>query len=225
MPSCHVKQIVAAIPTAHTIVLPDRWFETLSDDISVFTSLYKWLVETRRVEPAGLHDRTYAGAAVARRLIAAERRRIARRTKLRGAALERAVNFSDLNSGPHTLFAERRLLGDVLVVLPDNDEKVQRVISEMLRENWERRSQKIRALASGADFGQWLSSNTGRGDPVGDLADDVIHDPDFPRSVKHYQEALAYLQRHGACAEALDALADAWNEYADKYPDRLVQAA
>jgi hypothetical protein len=66
MASCYVKQIAAAIPTAHTIVLPDRWFETRSDDVSVFTSLYKWLVETRRVESDGLHDRTYAGAAVAR---------------------------------------------------------------------------------------------------------------------------------------------------------------
>lgn len=225
MPSCHVKQIVAAIPTAHTIVLPDRWFETLSDDVSVFTSLYKWLVKTRRVEPEGLHDRTYAGAAVARRLVAAERRRIARQTKLRGAALEKAVIFSDLNSGPHTLFAERQLLGNTLVVVPDDYERVQRVISEMLDENREKQNRTIRALASGADFGQWLASNAGRDDPVGHLAGDMIGDPDFPRSAKHYQEALEYLERHGACWGALDALAEAWKEYANKYPDRIVQAA
>ena len=225
MLSCSVKQIVAAIPTAHTIVLPNRWFETISDNVSVFESLYKWLVETRRVEPKGLHNRTYAGAAVAKRLLVAERRRIARLYKLKGEALEKAVNFSDLGSSPHTIFANWQLMGDVLIVLPDDDEKVERVISEMLTKNWGRQNRKIQALASGANFVQWLVSNTGREDPIGDLADDVIRDPDFPRSVKHYQEALEYLERHGAYWKALDALADAWKEYAEKYPDRIVQAA
>ena len=100
MLSCSVKQIVAAIPTAHTIVLPNRWFETISDNVSVFESLYKWLVETRRVEPKGLHNRTYAGAAVAKRLLVAERRRIARLYKLKGEALEKAVNFLTLAPVP-----------------------------------------------------------------------------------------------------------------------------
>jgi uncharacterized protein YozE (UPF0346 family) len=220
-----VKQIVAAIPTAHTIVLPAQWFETLSDNVSVFESLYKWLVETRRVEPKRLHNRTYAGATVAKRLHAAERRRIARRFKLKGKALEKAVNFSDLDSGPLTLFAEWRLLGNVLIVLPDDDEKIEKVITEMLIENWNRQNRKIQALASGADFGQWLVSNTGREDPIGDLAHDAIRDPNFLRSVRHYQEARKYLEGHGACSEALYALVDAWKEYADKYPDRIVQAA
>jgi len=225
MPSCHVKKIVDAIPTAHTIVLPDRWFEALSDDVSVFASLYKWLVETRRVESDALHDRTYAGAAVARRLFAAERRRIARQTKLQGADLERAVLWSDFGSGPHTIFAERQLLGNALIVLPDDYEQVQRVINEMLDEDWKRQIRKIRALASGADFGQWLASNAGRDDRVGHLAGEMLRDPDFPRSAKHYQEVLEYLERHGACWGALDALADVWKEYANKYPDRIVQAA
>ncbi|WP_437936059.1 hypothetical protein [Sorangium sp. So ce341] len=159
MPSCHLKQIVTAIPMAHAVVLAERWFKALSDDVSVFTSLYRWLVETRHVAPAGLHDRTYAGAGAARRLLAAERARIARRTKLRGAALDRAVNLSDLNAGPQTLFAERRLLDDALVVVPDDDGEVQRVIREMLQDDSVAQTRKARSIASGADFGQWLASN------------------------------------------------------------------
>jgi uncharacterized protein YozE (UPF0346 family) len=46
----------------------------------------------------------------------------------------------------------------------------------------------------------------------GDLADDVLRDTGFPRAAKHYQEALAYLNQHGACTGALDVLAEAWTE-------------
>ncbi|MGK3989282.1 YozE family protein [Sorangium sp. So ce136] len=224
MPSCHLKQIVTAIPMAHAVVLAERWFRALSDDVSVFTSLYRWLVETRHVAPAGLHDRTYAGAGAARRLLAAERARIARRTKLRGAALDRAVNLSDLNAGPQTLFAERRLLGDALVVVPDDDGEVQRVIREMLQDDSDAQTRKARSIASGADFGQWLASNAGRDDPVGDLADDMLRDPGFPRSARHYQEVSAYLLRNRAPHGALAALGDAWKEYAERYPARVARA-
>ncbi|CAN99120.1 hypothetical protein sce8948 [Sorangium cellulosum So ce56] len=95
----------------------------------------------------------------------------------------------------------------------------------MLQESRVAKTRKIRDLASGADFGQWLISNVGREDPVGDLAHDVVHDPDFPRDARHYPEALEYLQSQGYCLGAQNALAEAWNEYLARYPERAVKAA
>jgi hypothetical protein len=94
MPSMNLKQIVAAMPTAQTIVLPGDWFERLPDNVSVYESLYRWLIQSRGVQPTRLHNRTYVGAALAKRLRTAERRRISRRQKLRGENLEKALRMT-----------------------------------------------------------------------------------------------------------------------------------
>lgn len=219
------ERILTAIPSATTVVLPENWFDHLSDDISVYESLYRWMVSKRRVSPVRLHNRTYAGATVAKQLLTAERRRISKRLGLRGQDLDRSVNFSDLNSGPHTLFAERRLLGKILVVIPEeDDEALQNAISALLKENWETSSRKIRETAAGSDFGQWLLSNIGREDPIGDIALDASHDSKFPLAAKSYRETLTHMQCHGACDGAIAALADAWLEYSERYPDRVVMS-
>jgi uncharacterized protein YozE (UPF0346 family) len=225
MPTISPKEVIAAAPAAHTVKLPEGWFDNLPDNVNVFESLYKWLVETRQVEPNNLHNQTYAGSGVMKRLLAAESRRIAKRRKLRGEELERAVSWSNIGSGPQELIGGMRLTGDCLIVVPDKDDSFYNVMSAVFRAKTEKTNRKIRDLASGADFGQWLISNSGRDDPIGDLVQDVIDDRDFPRNAKNYQEAFKYLSRRGACDGALESLADVWCEYVERYPDRVTPSA
>jgi uncharacterized protein YozE (UPF0346 family) len=226
MSSVHIKEIVTAIPSAVTIALPNDWFECLSDDVSIFETLYRWMVAKRGVSPNRLHNRTYAGASVARRLLSAERRRIGRRRQVRGPELDRALSFSDMDAGPQTLFAERRVLGDALVVISEeDDDRVNCQMKTMREKQRNTKNRKICEIASGADFGQWLISNLGRDEPIGDLARDIDGDSDFPRAASHFQELVSYTEQRGACAGALDALAEAWMEYCKKYPERITRAA
>lgn len=180
------------------------------------------MVDTRRVAAGryhGLHDRTYAGNTVAKRLRDAESRRLSAHLKLRGTALQDALECSDLNAGPQTLFAGHLVLGDVLLVVPDEDH-VQDVMTRLHEETTAANNQKIRALASGANFREWLISNVGRDDPTGDLATDVLEDESFP-VVEHCHDAGRYLARIGASSYAQRALDDAWAEYASQYPERV----
>ena len=61
-------------------------------------------------------------------------------------------------------------------------------------------------------FNEYLKSQVGRNDPIGDLAGDVQRDTQFP-PVKSLSALLCYLARHRACVEAADAARDAWKEY------------
>ena len=116
MPAITVQQILAAIPNALSLILPDRWFEDHSADVNVFESLYRWIAANRDVNIRTLHSKTYVGVALYKRLLATERRRIAVRSKLRGDKLDAAVAFSDCGSGPYNLFGGRTLRGNALVV-------------------------------------------------------------------------------------------------------------
>ena len=61
-------------------------------------------------------------------------------------------------------------------------------------------------------FNKYLKSQLGRNDPIGDLAEDVQRDAQFP-PVKSLRELVGYLESHGACGDAVDAARDAWREY------------
>jgi uncharacterized protein YozE (UPF0346 family) len=228
MRSCHAKDILAAVPNAQSFSLPNEWFETIPNNIDVFNSLYRWMIDSRRVDEdrtKQLHNRTYVGQKLMKRLLAAEERRIARRTKLRGEKLREAVDWSDLDSGPRAEFAERAIRGDLIIVLPEDDKSVQAAIRRMLQENREHHIRRIRDVASGANFYQWLVANSERQDPVGDIARDAMEDTDFPREAGMYEEVRIWLEGHGACNAKLDALVDAWREYATKYPYRIKKTA
>ena len=77
------------------------------------------------------------------------------------------------------------------------------------------REQRVAAAWPGPalpGFGDWLCEQTGRADPVGDLADDMRGDRRWPArgGVVDY---IDHLTRQRACAEAIEALLDAFAEF------------
>ncbi len=224
---CKPEQILEAVPEARTILIPDDWFKHLNENVSVFTSLYKWMMEKQRVPAEDLnhlHDLTFAGQKIHSRLLTAEKQRIAKRHHLKGEALKKAVNMSDFNAGPQALFADKPISGEVLIVFPSSvEDKISSTQYLISDKNLKRQNIKIRQLASGLDFNQWLFSNYERDDLVGDLAKDAIGDRNFPKSVKHHEDVRKYLaSRHNGVREALN---DAWLEYTAQYPNRVVRVA
>lgn len=226
MTGISLKTILASLPESTTVTLPERWFEKLADDVSVFESLYRWMAAERSVDPDRLHSRTYVGASLAKKLLAAERKRLQRRHKLSGDKLERAVTLSDGNAGPLTLFAERVVQGDVLLVVrAEDDDRVQALEHRLLDEAREAKNRDIRDLASGASFYEWLLSNIGRDDPVGDLAGDAQRDHGFPKAARRLEEARSGTFMRQASTLVREAMLEAWIEYAERYPSRLPKTA
>lgn len=224
---CKIDKVLKAMPEARTIRVPHDWFDALDSNTSVFTSLYRWMVDAQGVPDAyfyDLHNLTYIGQLVYRRLLAFEKRRIAKRNHLRGEALQRALSWADMGSGPHTLFADMAIPGDLIIIIPaearDKMQSVQVIFQEKERE---KKNSKIRQLSSGENFAQWLFSNSERDDPIGDLARDALSDSDFPRGAKCHEEVRRYLEHYSSVV--MEALDDAWLEYSEKYPDRIVRQA
>jgi uncharacterized protein YozE (UPF0346 family) len=75
------------------------------------------------------------------------------------------------------------------------------------------RAEREAKEAARSSFHRWLEKQKGRGDPVGDLAYDVIHDEKFPSDTPTQASAKRYLVGRRASSEALEALADAWQEF------------
>jgi hypothetical protein len=71
-------------------------------------------------------------------------------------------------------------------------------------------------------FHRWFDAQTGRPDPVGDLARDSQRLKDFPVEAESLDVLEAYLNRKGAAEEAVLALREAYAEYAS--PDRRTKA-
>lgn len=219
------EQILAAVPNAQSFPLPDNWFDGLSEDVSVFVSLYQWMLDTHRVgEGDQLPDRTFLGQKLAKQFRAAERRRIARCHGYRGQKLERAVDWSDLNTGPRTEFAQREIKGELIVVMP-NDDQYHKTAAEMVLKEVEDRNARIRRLASGSTFYEWLVANCDRDDAVGDIAKEIMADEGFPKEVDHYQDIHDYLEAVSACDAVISITTKAWMEYADQYPHRMKKRA
>lgn len=117
-PDLPVATLAAAFPDAQLLQLPPDWFDQAFGQPTIFTNFYAWLVEKQHEPAERLPSRTYVGRALLRRLLACEHRRLRRLTVFRSETIEQAVAFANLNSGPMTQFADRRLVGDALVVLP-----------------------------------------------------------------------------------------------------------
>lgn len=228
MPGLTVKKLATLVPASHVVTIPEKWFSTIPDNRSAFECLYQWLIESGHVEKKRfhvIHNCVYAGKGVMKRLLAAERNRIARKWNLTGEALDRALAHSDVNSGPLTAFADQDIVGNHLIVLPDGEDVISEARQRIWSERRDRNIKKFKELASGANFWEWLIANEGRDDPVGDLAGDAIDDPEFPKDAKHFQELFLYLERVGGSWQALGAVKDAWTEYAGKYPERVLPTA
>jgi uncharacterized protein YozE (UPF0346 family) len=67
--------------------------------------------------------------------------------------------------------------------------------------------------SSGATFIEWLVRQAYRDDPVGDIARDMLDDPQWPRHGRILADFSVYLGSVGASELALQALQQAWDEW------------
>lgn len=212
-------------PNSIIFTLPVDWFDNLPDNTSVFNSLYRWMVNAKKINKEDLHN-TYAGSTIAKKLLAAERKRLSKRLKIKGEKLDNALWWSDANSGPRTEFAGRQLLGSSFVVLSDEDrDRIDKMSGVFLRKDWEYENQKIKDVATGKNFHQWLLSNSGRKDKVGNWVEHVVYDSEFPSQATDIHELSEYMYSCDASEYFTEALKIAWEEYSEKYPDRTPMSA
>jgi len=69
-------------------------------------------------------------------------------------------------------------------------------------------------------FYRWLKRQHSRDDPIGDFASDVQRDSIYPQGTDSIQALRTHLARNRACAEAIQALDEAWNEFKSNSPIR-----
>lgn len=63
-------------------------------------------------------------------------------------------------------------------------------------------------------FYMWLLTQSNRGDIVSDLVSDIKDDSNFPKNSTDINIMREYLESKGACDGAIEALNEAWNEFA-----------
>jgi hypothetical protein len=100
MRKCSPELIIKEVPNVQSVVMPRDWFDDLNYNKSVFQSLYEWMLKDGLVpseNKESLHDRTYVGDRLYKKLLAAEKKRIKKRHKLTGEELERSVCWSEMN--------------------------------------------------------------------------------------------------------------------------------
>jgi len=229
MDKCTPKEIISAVPGVQTVYLNASWFNELDPGKSVFESLYNWMTESGRIPDENhktLHNRTYVSDRIFKQLLAAEKKRIQKRHKLKGDDLEEAINWSDLNSGPRNKIGDCKISDDVILVIPESSTEAMGEFSIQLQKKVrEKHINRVKANAAGADFYGWLVSQVKRPDPVGDLARDAEGHQEFPKALQNYEDYLDFANRVGFCNAAVECLKEAWLEYARQYPDRISPAA
>jgi len=225
MMKCTPREIIKEVPDVQSVILPCNWFDHLKDNQSVFTSLYMWMLENDFVlaeNKVNLHNRTYVGENVFKKLLSAEKKRLRKKLKIKGEELERAVCLSDVNTGPKTGIGGCDISGDVILVIPEaSRQALGEFTSKIYRKQNDALTNKIRLNAAGATFYQWLLPQIDRPDRVGDIARDAVNDNTFPRESINYEEIKSYLVSGGACTAAIESMQESWLEYIQKYPERL----
>ena len=219
------REIIKEVPDVQTVILPNHWFDDLSDNQSVFSSLYDWMLKNGRVPSDNkktLHNRTYVGEKLFKKLYTAEKKRLNKKLKIKGDELDSAVAWSDINSGPKTEIGGCNISGDVILVIPESSKQaLGEFSSKIYRKEREAAINKIRANAAGATFYQWLLPQMDRPDRVGDIARDAVVDEKFPRESNQYEEIKSYLNSQGACSAAIESFKEGWLEYLQQYPGRV----
>ncbi|MFV0421623.1 YozE family protein [Oleidesulfovibrio sp.] len=227
---CSLSDVIKAVPSVQTVSLPEGWFEQLDNKISVFESLYNWMVDDGRVpdvETNTLHSRTYVAEQTMKKLLAAEKKRLRQVKKLKGEALEQALSWTNLGSGPmETIGLDVTIRGEGILVVPEGDrsdfgERVAEIYNKLRVAHLK----KIKSKASGATFYWWLISQLERPDNIGDLARDTHDDSAFSEGFSFYEDWKQHLARLHASGAAMDTLKEAWLEYCDQYPERIVPYA
>jgi uncharacterized protein YozE (UPF0346 family) len=142
--------------------------------------------------------------------------------KIKGEELERAVGWSDINTGPKTEIGGCDISGDVILVIPEaSRQALGEFATKIYRKQNDTLIKKIRINAAGATFYQWLLPQIDRPDRVGDIARDAVNDNKFPRESIYYEEIKSYLVSVGACAAAIESMKESWLEYVQRYPERV----
>lgn len=225
MRKCTPREIIKAVPEIQTVVLPKQWFNNLSDDQSVFESLYEWVLKNDLIpseNKESLHNRTYVGEKIYKKLLNAEKKRLNKKLKINNEELERAVIWSDINSGPKTEIGGCNISGDIILVIPESSrQSLGEFSSKVFSKERETAINKIKANAAGATFYQWLLPQIDRPDRVGDIARDAVVDNSYPRESNQFQEIESYLHSQGACSAAIESFKEGWLEYIQKYPERV----
>lgn len=222
MRKCMPREVIKEVPDVQTVILPDIWFDGLNDNKSVFVCLYEWMLENGRVPSDNketLHGRTYAGEKLFNKLLAAEKKRLKKKLKIKGDELDTAVAWSDIDSGPKTEIGGCKISGDAILVIPESSRQaLGEFSSKIFKKERETAINKTRANAAGATFYQWLLSQVDRPDRVGDLARDAAVDDEFPRESNQYEEIKYYI---GPYSAAIKSLNEGWLEYIQQYPQRV----
>lgn len=225
MYKCTPQEIIREVPDVQSVVLPSNWFDCLNDSRSVFVSLYEWMLDKGGVpsdNKVTLHGRTYVGEKLFSKLLVAEKKRLQKKLKIKGAELDSAVAWSDMDSGPKAEIGNCKIKGDAILVIPESSRQAMGVFSSKLfRKAHETAVNKIKVNAAGANFYQWLLSQVDRPDRVGDVARDTAIDDEFPRESILYEEIKRYFDSIGASAAAIESLKAGWLEYLQQYPDRV----
>jgi uncharacterized protein YozE (UPF0346 family) len=219
------KELIENIPNIQSVSLPQGWFDYVKEDKSVFTSLYEWMLgegEVSAKHKNNLHNLTYVGDTIYKKLVSTEKKRLRKKLKLSKEKLDKAVGWSDINSGPKSLIGELEISGDCILIIPESSrDELSQYAFEVFKKEIKRTVNKIRDKAAGASFYQWLISQIERPDNVGDIARDAKADQNFPDDLTHYQDIEKYLNSVGACEGAVESLKDAWLEYSLQYPERI----
>jgi uncharacterized protein YozE (UPF0346 family) len=227
------QEIIKAVPDVQTVVLPQDWFDNLNQNSqrSVFNSLYDWMLKNKLIPPDAddkndICNKTYVGEKIYKQLWVAERDRIKKRYKKKGDELEKAVAWSDVNTGPQTEIDGLKICGDSIFVIPESSRDALEELAFCINEEDRLITiKKIRSQAAGADFRQWLLPQIERPDRVGDIARDVESDPGFPQEINRYEDLEYHLRLQGACEAAIDSVKEAWLEYIQQYPERIKPCA
>ncbi len=225
MNKCSPRAIIKEVPNVQTVILPSDWFNFLSDKKSVFVSLYEWMLQNGYVSPddkEDLHNRTFVGEQLYKKLLSAERKRLRNQLKIKGNELDRALDWSDINSGPNTVIGDCIISGDAILVIPEaSRQALGKLSSKIYTKHQEALINKIREHAAGSTFYHWLLPQTNRPDPVGDIARDVVVDDNFPRNSVYYEEIKSYFNSLGVRNAVISSLKMSWLEYMEKYPERM----
>jgi uncharacterized protein YozE (UPF0346 family) len=73
-------------------------------------------------------------------------------------------------------------------------------------------------MKTGQLFYEWLATQAQRSDPIGDLAKDVVNDPNAKPLRNYLSDWVRYLRAKGALPAAIAALTQAWSEYQRAQP-------
>lgn len=222
------EEIIKAVPSVQTVVLSDDWFDYLPDTVPVFISLYEWIQDNYHLSSSGrsLSSLTYVGEKMHKRLIAAEKKRISKRYKIKKDDLDSTIDFSVMDFGPNTTIGRVKLVGDAIIVIPENSRKALNDLAITVNKEDRRLEVKqARSNAAGPTFRQWLLSQANRLDRVGDVALDLTVDNEFPAESIYYEDYESYFNSINASQAATESLRQAWFEYMQQYPERIRKSA